>query len=118
MTETNFFIKNENREANLLLYHNNKLVEISKILYEILKDNSYFMDYLLITNYPGIVESFTSDNIKVNYEEIIKYIKDNVKNKEDIKKFFLQLIKQSDLTSGNNMLNDYQFRKEFDYLFK
>jgi hypothetical protein len=118
MYDVVFFTKSQNKHENLLFYHHNKLVEISKLLFDILEDNRFFLDYLLLTNFPGIVENFTSEEVIVNYDEIIKYIKNNVKNENTLKEFFLHLVKQSDLISGNDVENSYQFREEFNYLFK
>lgn len=113
-----FFVKGRNEQENLLLYHCNKMMEISKLLFNIFGDNSFFMEYLLITNYKGIVESFTSDDIIVKYENIQKYIKNNVFDKESLKEFFLMLINQSDSISGNKVADDCVFRQQFDYLFR
>lgn len=112
-----FFVKGKNEQENLLLYHCNKMMEISKLLFNIFGDNNFFMEYLLITNYEGIVESFTSDNIIVNYENIQNYIKNNVFDKKSLKNFFIMLINQSDSISGNKVADDYEFRKQFEYLF-
>ena len=117
MKNSIFFVNGKNEQENLLLYHCNKMMEISKLLFNIFGDNSFFMEYLLITNYEGIVESFTSDDIIVNYENIQNYIKNNVYDKESLKNFFLMLINQSDSISGNKVSDDYEFRKQFDYLF-
>lgn len=112
-----FFVKNKNEEENLLLHHCNKLMEISRLLFEIFRNNDYFMDYLVITNSEGVVESFTSNEIIVNYEDIMGYIKKNIRDVEDLKKFFLELIRQSDIISGNDVMNNCDFRKNFSYLF-
>lgn len=100
-----------------MLYHYNKMMEISQLLFNIFGDNNFFMEYLLITNYEGIVESFTSDDIIVNYENIKDYIKNNVFYKDSLKNFFIMLINQFDSISGNKVAEDYNFRKHFDYLF-
>ncbi len=118
MNNSIFFIKGKNVQENLLLYHCNKMMEISKLLFNIFGDNCFFMEYLLITNYEGIVENFTSYDIIVNYENIQEYIKNNVHDKESLKVFFLMLINQSDSISGNNVIDDCEFRKQFEYLFR
>lgn len=117
MEDCVFFVKDKIEEENLLLHHCNKLMEISRLLFDIFGNNDYFMDYLMITNFEGVVESFTSKEIIVKYEEIMKYIRSNIKDVDDLKQFFLELIKQSDIISGNNVMENCDFRRNFSYLF-
>lgn len=89
-----FFQKNitQNKELEECMQN---LQIVQKSLYDRLKNNEFFLDYLEFTNREDIVECFSQPNILVNYDNIIKYINENVNTSEDFKMFLKEIEEQA-----------------------
>lgn len=89
-----FFQKNQiqSKELEECMYN---LQTIRTTLYNKLGSNEPFLDYLVFTNREDIVDCFSKPHIFVNYDNIVRYINENVNTFDDVKKFFGEIEEQA-----------------------
>ena len=89
-----FFQRNKTQNKELEECISN-LQTIKNSLYNKFGNDETFLNYLVLTNQKDIVDCFSKPHIYVNYDNIVRYINENVNTLDDVNLFFKEIEEQA-----------------------